>query len=145
MYKKIIILGVALVMFNCAGTRPSNLGVKDGKLLVCPPKKNCVSSQVEPSDSHFIQPYKYSSDLSTAFSELKSLLEKQDRVTIITAADNYLNAEFKSRLMGYVDDVEFYFDDSKKLVHIRSASRLGSSDWGVNRKRIESIREQLKW
>ncbi len=145
MYTRIIISVAFLFMFNCAGTRPTNLGVKEGKLLLCPVTPNCVSSQAEKTDSHFIEPFKYSVDLSIAFSQLRSLIESQDRTTIISASETYINVEFKSRLMRYVDDVEFYFDDANKIVHIRSASRLGSSDWNVNRKRIESIREQLKW
>jgi uncharacterized protein (DUF1499 family) len=145
MNKKCIALGVILFMFNCAGTRPTNLGVKNGKLLACPTDKpNCVLSQAEPSDSHYIAPFKYNTDLPSAFAELKSVIEKQERAKIINVSDNYLNAEFTSRIMGYVDDVEFYFEDNTKTIHVRSASRLGTKDFGVNRKRIESIREQLK-
>ena len=140
-----LLLGVILFMFNCAGVRPTNLGVKDGKLLICPQTPNCVSSQVDNTDSHFIEPYRYKKDLTTAFQELKTVVENQKRTKIISFTENYINAEFTSFLMGYVDDVEFYFDDTAKLVHVRSASRLGKSDLGVNRKRIESIREQLKW
>ncbi len=64
-----------------------------------------------------------------------------DRVNIVSEQDNYLYAEFTSRLMGYVDDVEFLADATQNLVHVRSASRLGHSDMGVNRNRIEAIRE----
>ena len=145
MNKKLILLGAIFLMFNCAGTRPTNLGVNGGKLIACPNTPNCVSSQADSSDSHYIIPYKYTTDLSVAYAQLKAAVEKQDRVTIISTADNYLNAEFKSRLMGFVDDVEFYFDDMSKTVHIRSASRLGKGDLNVNRKRMESIREQLNW
>jgi uncharacterized protein (DUF1499 family) len=139
------LLGVILFMINCAGTRPTNLGVKDGKLLQCPTTPNCVASQIEKTDSHFIEPYKYKTELSEAFKQLKGIIEKQERAKIISESDLYINAEFKSKLMGFVDDVEFYFDDTNKTVHVRSASRLGKSDLNVNRKRIESIREQLNW
>ena len=142
---KLILLGAMLIMFNCAGTRPTNLGVKEGKLLACPETPNCVSSQAEKSDSHFIEPYKYKMELKEAFSQLKSILQKQERAVIISESEQYINAEFKSRLMGFVDDVEFYFDEPSKTVHVRSASRIGKGDWNVNRKRIESIRQQLNW
>jgi uncharacterized protein (DUF1499 family) len=66
-----------------------------------------------------------------------------ERTNIITETDNYLYAEFTSKLMGFVDDVEFLLDDSAKVIHVRSASRLGQSDLGVNRKRIEAIREKF--
>lgn len=138
-------LGI-LILFSCAGTRPTNLGVNDGKLLPCPSTPNCVSSQADPTDNeHYIQPYKYKSDLQAAYSELKTVIEKQDRVKIINTTNTYINAEFTSRLMRYVDDVEFSFDEKEKLVHIRSASRIGKGDMGVNRKRMESIRTNLNW
>lgn len=142
---KIILVGFTFLIFNCAGTRPSNLGVKDGKLLACPETPNCVSSQAEKTDSHFIEPFKYKTELKEAFSLLKTVIKSQERAVIISESDQYLNAEFKSRLMGFVDDVEFYFDDTNKTVHVRSASRVGKGDWNVNRNRIESIRQQLNW
>jgi uncharacterized protein (DUF1499 family) len=66
------------------------------------------------------------------------------KTQIITEDKNYLYAEFTSAIMGFVDDVEFYLDEDAKLIQVRSASRLGKSDLGVNRKRIETIRTKLK-
>jgi uncharacterized protein (DUF1499 family) len=77
-------------------------------------------------------------------SELRKVIEGMERTTIIQETDTYLYAEFKSKLMGYVDDVEFYLDPQAQLIQVRSASRLGKSDLGVNRQRIETIRELLK-
>ena len=79
--------------------------------------------------------------LSIAF--FKSAIESMERTKIIEETDNYLYAEFKSKIMGYVDDVEFYLDPNENVLHVRSASRLGKSDLGVNRKRIEAIRAKL--
>ena len=56
---------------------------------------------------------------------------------------DYLYAEYSSALFGFVDDVEFYFPPETHIIHVRSASRLGHSDLGVNRKRIEAIRARL--
>ena len=124
-------------MFNFSGTRPNNLGVKDGKLAVCPGTPNCVCSQSE--DPQFkIEPLP-----SVMIADLKTIVENLEGTTIIEATDNYLYAEFKSKLMGYVDDVEFYRDTDANVVQVRSASRIGKSDLGVNRKRIEEIRSQL--
>jgi uncharacterized protein (DUF1499 family) len=124
-------------MFNFAGTRPNNLGVKDGKLAVCPGSPNCVNSQSQDAQSQ-IEPLR-----AMAIADLKKIIESMERVTIIQETDNYLYAEFKSKLMGYVDDVEFYLDPGENVIHVRSASRLGKSDLGVNRKRIEEIRAKL--
>jgi len=121
-----------------AGKRPSNLGVKAGKLAPCPDTPNCVSSQSEDSE-HAIKPLPY-----TSIADLKKVVEQMERTTIIEETENYLYAEFKSRLMGFVDDVEFHKDEVNQVVQVRSASRLGKSDLGVNRKRVESIRQQLK-
>ena len=124
-------------MFNFSGTRPTNLGVKDGKLAACPGTPNCVCSQSE--DPKFkIEPLP-----PITIADLKTIVANMERSTIIEETDNYLYAEFKSKLMGYVDDVEFYRDSDANVVQVRSASRLGKSDLGVNRKRIEEIRSQL--
>jgi uncharacterized protein (DUF1499 family) len=75
--------------------------------------------------------------------DLKTVIQNLERTKIITETENYLYAEFTSALMGFVDDVEFLLDDSANVIHVRSASRLGQSDLGVNRKRIETIRAKL--
>ena len=125
-------------MFNFTGERPSNLGVKNGKLAACPDSPNCVNSQSDDAQSK-IEPLP-----AVSIAEIKKVVEGMERTTIIEETDNYLYAEFKSKLMGYVDDVEFYFDPQANVVHVRSASRLGRSDLGVNRKRVEEIRLKLK-
>lgn len=128
-------------MFSFAGKRPTNLGVKEGKLAPCPSSPNCVCSQCETTDTqHYIQPFSYASTPSEALNKLKSIIQKMPRTTMITESENYLYAEFTSQLMGYVDDVEFYVDQTAQVIQVRSASRLGQSDLGVNRKRIEEIR-----
>lgn len=66
-----------------------------------------------------------------------------ERTNIVTETDNYFHAEFKSALMGFVDDSEFYHDEREDVIHVRSASRVGYSDFGVNRRRVESIRERF--
>lgn len=125
-----------------AGTRPTNIGVQSGKLAPCPNSPNCVSSQSQDAE-HKIAPLTYNSTATVAMAKLKKVIESLERTKIITETDNYLYAEFTSKLMGFVDDVEFLIDDNSKVIHVRSASRLGQSDLGVNRKRIETIREKL--
>lgn len=124
-------------MFNFAGKRPNNLGVKDGKLAPCPNSPNCVNSQSQDPKS------KIAPLAPVAIDELKKVIESMERTKIIESTDSYLYAEFTSKLMGYVDDVEFYLDRGENVIHVRSASRLGKSDLGVNRKRIEEIRAKL--
>lgn len=121
-----------------AGKRPTNLGVKAGKLTPCPDTPNCVSSQSNDTE-HSIDPLPYAQ-----ITDVKRVVNNMERTTIIEETENYLYAEFTSKLMGFVDDVEFHKDDVNQVIHVRSASRLGKSDLGVNRKRVEEIRQQLQ-
>ena len=117
--------------------RPQNLGVSDGRLAPCKRSPNCVSSQAEPTDGeHYIAPIAFRGPAA----ELRRAVESMERATVIKAERNYLYAEYRSRLMRYVDDVELYYDEKQGLVHVRSASRLGRRDFGVNRSRVEALR-----
>ncbi|PCJ25738.1 MAG: hypothetical protein COA96_06845 [SAR86 cluster bacterium] len=120
----------------CAGEPPQNIGVQNGKLTACPESPNCVSSY-ESSEEHGIEP------ISATLEQIEQVLLTLDEANIVSANNNYLYAEFTSGLMGYVDDVEFLYDQASGLTHVRSASRLGYSDLGANRDRIESIRDKL--
>ena len=126
-----------------AGKRPNNLGIRDGNLAACPNTPNCVLSQSSDAE-HSIKPLTYNSTPSEAMANLKSVIQAMKKTKIITENKNYLYAEFTSAIMGFVDDVEFYLDEDAKVIHVRSASRLGKSDLGVNRKRIETIRDKLQ-
>ncbi|MBD1926994.1 DUF1499 domain-containing protein [Trichocoleus sp. FACHB-90] len=125
-----------------AGKRPTNLGVQSGKLAPCPSTPNCVNSQSQDSE-HKIEPLTYNSSAAQAITDLKTVIQSLPKTKIVAETDNYLYAEFTTKLMGFVDDVEFYVDDAAKTIHVRSASRLGQSDLGVNRKRIETLRAKL--
>jgi len=125
------------------GTRPNNLGLHDGKLSPCPDKPNCVCSQCNSDDSHFIEPLKYQVDSATAWDKLIQLVSETPRTAAVRLDSDYAHFESTSFLFRFVDDVEFSHDKATKLIHVRSASRLGRSDLGVNRKRIEDIRSQL--
>jgi uncharacterized protein (DUF1499 family) len=133
----------SLFLIQCSGTRPGDLGIRSGKLKDCPNKPNCVQSHLASDDAHFISPITYISPRSEEQKRLKNLLQTMPRTSLVKEEDGYLYYEFTSLLMRYVDDVEFFLDDTTKLIHVRSASRLGHSDLGVNRKRIESIRTSL--
>lgn len=140
--KAVVLLFCLTVLIGCTGTPPKDIGVRDGRPSPCPSSPNCVSSQSAAGDKeHYIRPLSYSGSPEVARAALISVIESMKRTKIITATDDYIYAEFTSRLFRFVDDVEFYIDDSAKTIHVRSASRLGQSDLGVNRKRIETIRE----
>ncbi|MGB5975674.1 MAG: DUF1499 domain-containing protein [Nodosilinea sp.] len=133
-----------LPFVNLAGDRPTNLGVKNGKLALCPDSPNCVVSQGDADAEHSIASLAYSGDSAQAMTKLKAIVEAMPRTTIVESSNDYLYAEFASKLMGFVDDVEFYLDPAEAVIQVRSASRLGKSDLGANRQRIEAIREALQ-
>ena len=127
-----------------AGQAPTNIGINNGKLTTCPSTPNCVNSQALVTDKeHTIVSLPLSGDLSGAMVNLKQVVQAMPRTKIVKETNNYLYVEFASKLMGFVDDVEFYLDNDAQTIQVRSASRLGESDLGVNRQRIEEIRAQL--
>jgi uncharacterized protein (DUF1499 family) len=142
----ILVAGIATggAMGLFAGKRPESLGVAAGRLAPCKPSPNCVSSQADPSDAiHYVAPIAAGGDPARTFTELKRVVRATERVQIATDRPDYLYAEYRSRLFGFVDDVEFWLDPRAALIHVRSASRLGYGDFGVNRDRIERIRAAL--
>lgn len=137
-------MGALPFIGNFAGDRPTNLGVKAGKLAPCPTSPNCVVSQGDTDAEHGIAPLAYSGDSAQAMAQLAAVVTAMPRTTIVESTDTYLYAEFASKLMGFVDDVEFYLDPAEPVIQVRSASRLGQSDLGVNRQRVEAIRQALQ-
>jgi uncharacterized protein (DUF1499 family) len=140
-----IVAGIIMSVFfsGCAGTPPQDLGIHEGQLKSCPNSPNCVNSQGPTNDTeHTIAPLSYATSHKQAHDILVALLQDWPRVTIIDQRDDYIRCEFASAVMGFVDDVEFYFSAPGRI-DVRSASRLGHSDLGVNRKRIEAIRQQF--
>lgn len=127
-----------------AGKRPTYLGVTDGKLARPKSTPNCVASQADPADAgHYIAPLKYSGSAADAIAALRRIVDSTEGTQVVKQEANYLNAEYRSKLLGFVDDVEFYASEKEGVIHVRSASRLGRRDYGVNRARIEAIRERF--
>ncbi len=112
-------------------------GARNGRLAPCKGTPNCVSSQ-SPGTPFFIDPIP--AGQKDTMERLSEVIRKMPGARIVERSREYLRATFRSRFFGFVDDVEFLFDEKNKVIHFRSASRLGSSDFGVNRKRMEEIR-----
>lgn len=129
-------------IFHFAGDRPTNLGIVANHLQGCPDSPNCVSSQ-SLDNEHRIDPIKFEGNSRRAMQALKQAIDDSERAEVIKSEDNYLYAEFTSKLMGFVDDVEFFINEGEKTIEVRSASRMGESDLGVNRKRVEALRQQF--
>jgi uncharacterized protein (DUF1499 family) len=127
-----------------SGKRPDNLGAVRGRLAPPKPTPNCVSSQADPGDRvHYVEPLRFSGPPARAWATLDVIVRGMERASIVREDGRYLYAEFTSRLMRYVDDVEFVLDETAGVIHVRSASRLGRSDFGVNRERVETVRARM--
>jgi uncharacterized protein (DUF1499 family) len=146
----LVAAGLALHVATATGDtvfswkRPDNLGARDGRLA--PPKTtpNCVSSQADAADAeHYIAPIAFRGDARAAIAAARKAVEGMAGATVIREDGNYLYAEFRTKIMKYVDDVEFLADDKAGILHVRSASRLGRRDFGVNRARVEALRARI--
>lgn len=134
---------LALVaLLSCAGSMPSNIGVENGRLTPCPSSPNCVCSD-DPAGEHGIGPLVLAVPPAEAWPEVRQAAEDMPRCKIVEASDDYLHAECRSAIFRFVDDLEIQLRPQENLVAIRSASRVGHSDLGVNRKRVEELREEL--
>lgn len=126
-----------------ASPPPNDLGVKDGQLAPCPDTPNCVSSQANDAE-HQIAPISYSGSTPEAKAALMQVLAELPRSRIVADLPDYVYVETRSFVFGFVDDNEFFFDDAAQVIHVRAAARLGRSDLGANRQRIEMIRQQFE-
>ncbi|MEE4379980.1 MAG: DUF1499 domain-containing protein [Candidatus Competibacteraceae bacterium] len=131
-------------MTACTGSRPFNLGVENGRLAACPASPNCVSSDAAADASHFIEPYRLQVEPAEVWLQLTSIVKAMPRTSMIFVNDDYLHAESKSLIFRFVDDLEFHLRPAEFQIAVRSASRLGYSDLGANRRRVEQVRETLQ-
>ena len=122
---------------------PYNLGLKNKLLSLCPETPNCVSSQ-EKYSQNIVQPITFDDSLEQAKEKIYRVINSMRGTRIITKKFLYMHVEFTTQVLRFIDDVEFFFDGSQSLIHVRSASRKGYWDLGVNRRRIESIRSRFE-
>lgn len=134
----ILLIGIRWVNLR---SRPLHtLGVTNGRLAECPDYTNCVSTQAADPEHH-MNPIPFAQSAEQAQQQLEAAIQSMPRSRIVTSNTGYVHAEFSSLLFGFVDDVEVAIDEAEQLIHFRSASRAGRSDLGVNRKRMEQVRQ----
>ncbi|MCB8922426.1 MAG: DUF1499 domain-containing protein [Ardenticatenaceae bacterium] len=122
---------------------PQSLGVENGRFSPCPSSPNCVSTFAS-DEPHHIDPLTFSVSLPEAKVRMYNVITAMPRVHVISNTPNYIHAEYRSALWRFVDDVEFYFDEENGLIQMKSASRLGYADGGVNRARMKKIAAQFE-
>ena len=135
---KIIISLIFILLTGCAGTKPDSIG----QFADCPDKPNCVSTKSS-TTSHKVSPLIYRTSLEEAKGKLIKIVKSMPRSKIINNNESFLHVEFTSQIFRFIDDVEFYFNETG-IIHFRAASRIGHSDLGVNRDRVEEIRFLFK-
>lgn len=119
----------------------NSLGMEQGHLKECGTKPNCVSSSAENGSEYYIEPFR-ADNIEGLWDDLNILLPEMG-FEIVTGDSRYLHATATTRIFGFVDDMEFLLDRENGVIEVRSLSRVGYSDLGANRKRIESIRDRL--
>ena len=109
-----------------------------GRLRPCPATPNCVST--EAADAvHRMPPIPFTGSAAEAIARLTRVVESMPRARVVAREDTYLRAEYRSLVFRFVDDVEFAVDSAARVIHFRSASRVGRSDFGVNRRRMQEV------
>ncbi|MBU1330189.1 MAG: DUF1499 domain-containing protein [Gammaproteobacteria bacterium] len=139
-HKPATLIAATLLLSACSGSPPEHLGVHNGRLAACPTSPNCVSSQAE-TPAQQIAPLALHGTPEQTQALLREIVQQTPRARLITDEPGYLRAEYSSRMLRFVDDVELLIGGD--AVQVRSASRLGYSDLGVNRERIEALRQAL--
>lgn len=146
--------GLALLLAGqmgfLAGKPRSTLGVADGRLAPPSQTPNSVSSQTRLYPGHpqqayaTIAPLAFQGDGAAAMQQLADLLERTPRTIVVTRQSDYLYAQCSTALLGFTDDLEFWLDRPNQVIQVRSASRLGRKDFGVNRARVEALRDRFE-
>lgn len=130
---------VFLAVRSAFAPGPPPLGLRDGKLAPCPSTPNCVSSQA-PGTRAFVEPIPFEGAPGAALERARRALEALPRTRVVAEGPGYLRAESTTLLFRFVDDVEVALDAPGRLLHVRSASRTGTTDFGTNRRRVEAFR-----
>jgi uncharacterized protein (DUF1499 family) len=139
----ITVVGGVISLVSCSGKRPSNLGVTDGKLASCPLSQNCVCSDATDGD-HAVAPFAFDGAAVVVWEDVVAVVAQLTRISVVTRTPVYLHAEARSRVFGFVDDLELHMRPEQRIMAVRSASRVGSWDLGVNRRRVETLRAALR-
>ena len=140
--RSLLIASLSLITAACAGTRPAQVGIQQAGLAACPSSPNCVSS--DSSDSaHRVAPFVLNSPPAKAWKTVRAVVAALPDTQVVAASASRLHAESTSEIFGFVDDLELQPRPSQGLIAVRSASRLGYGDMGVNRRRVEELRAAL--
>lgn len=140
MIARVVATAALLLCSACAGAPPPAGAGAD--LKPCPGTPNCVSNR-ESDPAHRVEPLPLHGTVAEGLAAIRQVILAMPRVKIVAEGPGYLHAEFRSLVFRFVDDVEFVIDGTAGVIHVRSAARVGTFDLGVNRRRVEQIRDRL--
>jgi len=141
--RSLVLAGSLMALLSCAGQRPSDLGVTNGSLRPCPASPNCVATAADDA-AHRVASFDLAVPRDVAWPAVQAAVAAIPRSVVVTATADYLHAEVSSAVFGFVDDLEVYLPAEGTALMVRSASRLGHSDLGVNRRRVDALRAALQ-
>lgn len=149
-----LILGIMLLVVLCATIMAQqgmfkrkvhqNTGLVAGGLNPCPDSPNCVGSLYAKDENHFMKPIAYQVSRAKMQQILLNLLKDKKQVEVLQVQENYIHSTFTVSIFKFIDDVEFYLPAEEKLIHFRSASRVGYSDLGANKRRLEKLKQEIE-
>jgi uncharacterized protein (DUF1499 family) len=128
-------------LLSFPGSRPTDIGIRGSRLAPCPVSPNCVCSD-DSNTQHGVAPLRLAVT-AEGWAAARHAVLSLPRTRIVTERSDYLHAECTSAFFGFVDDLELHLRPGEGIIAVRSASRVGYSDFGVNRKRVETIRAAL--
>ncbi len=137
-----LIVFVGMSFFGCSGKRP-DFDLTGNQLPPCPDSPNCVSSQAT-DEGHRVEPLSFEGDPAAAWDRLASAVRDMPRAEVVQDTGEWMHATFASRIFRFVDDALFHLNPAERMIHVRSASRVGYSDLGANRKRVKAIRSAFE-
>ena len=141
--KALVLLIFTILVTGCSSVKkgPTFDGVSLG---ACPASPNCVSSLEEKAGKHYSEEINYKGTREDAKAAILEAVEMEKNSEVVVVEKDYIHVIFKSGFFKFIDDLELYFPEEKKIIHFRSAARSGYSDFGVNRKRVERIRKSFE-
>jgi len=133
---------LSALTYGCSGSELKKANESFENVTGCPDRPNCVSSEAQDS-RHAIAPFRIKGDITVNWDAVRDVVSSLPRTKVVKATDRYLHAECKSRFFGFIDDLELQLNPDTGNIAIRSASRAGYFDLGVNRRRVETLRRRL--
>lgn len=140
----LVLTATGMLMKMAADSRRMNavVGIDNNALRPCPGSPNCVCSDVPTDDTHYIAPI-LDPD-GTRWASLVSRVSTMKGAELVSSDGGYAHFTFRSPMLGFIDDVEFHYRPAEQSIAVRSASRVGYSDWNANSKRIDAVRLLLE-